>query len=315
MIPIRELAGRVRRSALDIVESRVRWPERPEQLVFEITAACDARCIHCPRHEMDRPKRPMDMALFRRMIDQAAEMKIPELVPNGYGEILTIPRVGEYLAYIRTKPHRFRLLLNTNGYNFNDDKIEALFKYGIDGINITIDGATAETAQAVRVGLKTERIERNIHRILEVRRQRGLTRPHVRVSMVAIPQNVHEAPMFLEKWTGIADMVSIGHMSTRTGGVTLADPDAAAVKPARACVRPFRELNIWANGKAVLCCEDWNEDFIVGDLNEQTLAEIWRGERLASVRRSHAGGCGSDVALCAACNQWVEPGRFVKLWS
>lgn len=264
---------------------------------------------------MDRPKRPMDMVLFRRMIDQAAEMRIPELVPNGYGEILTIPRVQEYLSYIRTKKHHFRLLLNTNGHNFNEDKIAYLFDYEVDGINITIDGATAETAQAVRVGLKTERIERNIHRILEVRRARGLTRPHIRASMVAIPQNVHEAQMFLDKWKGVVDLVSVGHMSTRTGSVTLDDPGAAAVPKASACIRPFRELNVWANGKAVLCCEDWNEDYVVGDLNTQTLAEIWHGERLQEVRRAHAGGCGGDIPLCASCNQWVEPGRFVKLWT
>lgn len=308
-----ESARQTARFLLDAVDSRFRWPARPAQLTFEITAACDARCIHCPRHEMDRPKRPMDFELFKRMVDQAAEMRIPELVPNGYGEILTIPKLDQYLAYIRSKAFDFKLLLNTNGYNFSDDKLRYLFDYRVDGVNITIDGATAETAQAIRVGLKTERIERNIHRMLEMRRERGLKRPFIRVSMVAIPQNVHEGPAFLEKWQGVADAVLVGHMSSRAGALSLDDPQADEVGAKAACVRPFRELNIWANGKAVLCCEDWNEEHVVGDLNHQTLGEIWQGEALRRVRAAHASGCGGDIPLCASCNQWIQPARFVKL--
>src|SRR5262249_39350354 len=79
--------------AKDLLESG-KWPRRPQQLVFEITGACDAKCIHCPRQEMDRPKRQMKMDLFRRMVDQAAEMRIPDLVPNGYGELLLINNLG-----------------------------------------------------------------------------------------------------------------------------------------------------------------------------------------------------------------------------
>lgn len=303
------------RFLLDAVDSRVSWPKRPAQLTFEITAACDARCIHCPRHDMDRPKRPMDFALFTRMIDQAAEMGIRELVPNGYGEILTLPKLADYLSCIRSKSHRFRLLLNSNGYNFTEEKLKMLFDYQVDGINITIDGATAATAESIRVGLKTERIERNIHRLLEMRRERGVTRPFVRVSMVAIPQNVHEGEMFLRKWKGVADGVLVGHMSTRLGSLGLGDPHAAGVRPATACVRPFREMNIWADGRAVLCCEDWNEQHVVGDLNRQTLQEIWRGAALRAVREAHSRGCGGDIAICGSCNQWIRPARFVKLWA
>ncbi|HEX6323301.1 MAG TPA: radical SAM/SPASM domain-containing protein [Vicinamibacterales bacterium] len=303
------------RFMLDAVESRTAWPSRPAQLTFEITAACDARCIHCPRQEMDRPKRPMDFELFTRMIDQAAEMRIPELVPNGYGEILTLPRLGEYLAYIRSKAHRFKLLLNTNGYNFTEEKLRLLFDHELDGINITIDGATAETAQAIRVGLKTERIERNIHRLLEMRRERGVRRPFVRVGMVALPQNVHEGPMFLRKWEGVADAVVVAHMSDRLGSLDLADPHAGKVDTPSACVRPFRELNIWSSGMAVLCCEDWNQQHVVGDLQHETLQEIWRGGALTAARSAHSRGCGADIAICAACNHWMQPPRFVKLWN
>src|SRR5882672_11354223 len=111
--------------ALDLVKNGMEslaWPRRPQALNFEITAQCDARCIHCPRHEMDRSQRPMNFELFARMIDEAAAMGVPLLYPNGFGEILTMrdSMVDQYLGYIRSKQHRFEVALNSNGFRLTD---------------------------------------------------------------------------------------------------------------------------------------------------------------------------------------------------
>jgi MoaA/NifB/PqqE/SkfB family radical SAM enzyme len=61
----------------DIVDGirSFKWPARPEKLGLEITAACDARCIHCPLDKMDRLPRPMEFELFKRIVDEAKELK------------------------------------------------------------------------------------------------------------------------------------------------------------------------------------------------------------------------------------------------
>ena len=162
-VRLRDWAVTAGMNVRDGVKLRFLWPKRPERLNVEIIAVCDAKCIHCPRQDMDRAVRPMAFELFKKVVDEAADLRVPALVPNGYGEILTMPRMGEYLAYVRSKRHDFRIVLNTNGYNMTDAKIEILFEHRVNVLNITIDGATAETAQHIRVGLKTERIENNIH--------------------------------------------------------------------------------------------------------------------------------------------------------
>jgi hypothetical protein len=176
-----------------------------------------------------------------------------------------------------------------------------------------VDGATAATAEQVRVQLELEQIERNIHRVMALRRERGLDYPRIRVGMIVIPQNRHEVDAFLAKWRGVVDYVGLGGVSNRAGSVR---PEMLGAEhaPAKACVLPFRDLNIWSDGKAVLCCDDWNEEYVVGDLNTQTLAEIWRGEPLTRARRAHMEARGSDVAVCAKCNLWRDPGP-ARLWA
>src|ERR1700722_17769066 len=131
-------------AASNHLDSRA-WPARPHSINVELTAICDARCIHCPREDMDRSQRPMDLALFKRLVDEAAEMQVPELCPNGFGELLTLRNLGEYLGYIREKKHPFNILINSNGYRLDDEKIEMFLDHRVDFLNITIDGATAET--------------------------------------------------------------------------------------------------------------------------------------------------------------------------
>jgi hypothetical protein len=302
-------------AARDYLESH-KWPRRPQQLAFEITGACDARCIHCPRQDMNRPKRQMPFDLFRRMVDQAAWMRVPDLVPNGYGEILLINNLDAYMAYIAAQKHRFRVLINTNGHLMTDDKIDLFLRYRVRLLNITIDGATAETAGSIRVGLDTAHIEDNIYRLLARRRALGLRYPKVRVGMVVIPQNRHEVAQFLSKWRGVADYVGCGGFSTRAGSRHFSEEPAASATPERhPCVLPFRELNVWSDGRAVLCCEDWNEEHVVGDLNTQTLQQIWRGAVLREARRLHARLEGDQIALCARCNAWRKPSAGARLWS
>ncbi len=74
------------------------------------------------------------------------------------------------------------------------------------------------------------------------------------------------------------------------------------------------EMNVWADGKAVLCCDDWNEEYAVGDLSSDTLTQVWHGEKLRAAREKHIAGRGAEVSICGKCNLWRES-RGARLWS
>lgn len=141
--------------------------------------------------------------------------------------------------------------------------------------------------------------------------------------MVAMPQNSHEVQSFQGKWRGLVDFVGIGGFSSRLNSVEQVKMSLPQVdgqneevdKKSHACVLPFRDLNIWSDGKAVLCCEDWNEEYVVGDLNTQTIIEIWHGKPFKEVREKHLRGRGGDISMCGRCNAWKEPTFGARLWS
>jgi len=321
----REQARRVLQTVKDGAQS-LQWPKRPQLINLEITAICDARCIHCPREAMDRSQRPMEMEIFKKLVDQAAEMRVPDLCPNGFGEILTMRSFDEHFAYIRSKSHRFRILVNSNGFRLDDEKIESFLRHEVDFLNITLDGATAETFEKIRVRLKLDQIEDNIMRLIRARDARGLQFPKIRVGMIAIPQNMHEIDALLAKWKDVADFVGVGGFTNRAGSLDEkgtfagAHPEAEASSqaivpaPRGHCILPFRDMSIWADGRAVLCCDDWNEEHVVGDLNTQSLREIWTGAALHHARAKHMAGCGHELEICGKCNMW-RGASGARLWS
>jgi radical SAM protein with 4Fe4S-binding SPASM domain len=57
------------------------------------------------------------------------------------------------------------------------------------------------------------------------------------------------------------------------------------------------------NGDVVLCCDDWNHSTVLGNLKEQTIEEIWNGEKLRNIRKAHINGEFYKVRLCSECNK------------
>lgn len=50
------------------------------------------------------------------------------------------------------------------------------------------------------------------------------------------------------------------------------------------CMRPFRELALNIHGDVILCCVDWNQEMKFGNVKNKTLKQIWRSEKMETVR-------------------------------
>jgi len=63
----------------------------PQQLVVELTSACNQGCIFCGRTYMERPKGHMPRALFDRIVEEIGkESPYTELWPAFMGESMLL---------------------------------------------------------------------------------------------------------------------------------------------------------------------------------------------------------------------------------
>lgn len=66
------------------------------------------------------------------------------------------------------------------------------------------------------------------------------------------------------------------------------------------CIRPFNEMFIDHRGKVVLCCQDWGSDAIVGDMNTDSIEDVWKGRMLEQHRKALLNRTRNGI--CAKCD-------------
>jgi radical SAM protein with 4Fe4S-binding SPASM domain len=275
---------------------------RPHEIDIEVTSSCDADCIMCPRKAMSRKVGPMDLTLFKKIVDEAVSLDVRELHLNGYGEISVLRNYKAYLSYIRQKSRSIKIIINTNGMRMDEEMAKAYVEAKVNAVNITIDGATAETFENIRKKLKLDVVEKNVKQLLQIRDQAGKKHPLVRVQMLAMPQNIHEADLFLKKWDGVADRVGIAGLYSRASSIEFTQIDDRRWEKTP-CFLLWKQMPVLSDGTVALCCDDWDGKASQGNLNKSTIKEIWSNQKRQRIRNVHLSGKASKIPLCESCKQ------------
>jgi MoaA/NifB/PqqE/SkfB family radical SAM enzyme len=116
----------------------------------------------------------------------------------GNGEPLMNPDFPRMLA--RLKDHGIVVSFNSNGLLVTEEIARFFVERGIDNVTFSIDGATAATYEAIRVGSDFARVTANVRRLIELRRadpeRKG--RPYVILACVLMSLNLEEAPAMVD---------------------------------------------------------------------------------------------------------------------
>jgi hypothetical protein len=281
-----------------------KYLDHPHELDIEVTSGCDADCIMCPRKQMRRAPGPMPLPLFRTIIDEAVAIGVRDVVLNGYGEISTLRNAREYLSYIRRRSRAIRIIVNTNGMRLSEDLAAAYIEHKVDIVNITIDGATAETFESIRKHLKLETVEANVRRLIEMRNKAG-RRPFIMLHMLDMPQNRHEAPLFLQKWTGLADYAGLAGLLSRGGSV-----ESGPARPNwfdTPCFLLWRQMPILSDGSIAMCCDDWDGTMSLGNVADGGIRKAWRSHARNQLRQLHLRREAAQISLCDGCQSPRRP--------
>ena len=96
---------------------------------------------------------------------------------------------------------------------------------------------------------------------------------------------------------GLINQMSAVEIKTTTAG----SPSSSIRKP---CAAPWRTPNISASGVVTPCCRDLELSLQVGDINHQSLADIWNGKKITALRLVHINGNLTQYPTCLHC---IEP--------
>lgn len=273
----------------------------PIQINIETTSICNARCTMCPRHTMRRTMEEMPFDLYRKIVRDAKAAGTRRFVLTGYGEIFTSrENYGFYIRHMREQIPDALIRVVTNGSLMDRGACQLMIDQEVFRVDVSIDGATATTYEAIRRNLKFAVVLANTRRLIQMKREQRARFPAIRVNLVSQDANAHEIEAFRRAWEQNADYVGDHFLLSRLGAVDNHKPPGSQTP----CILPFTEVNVWSNGDVVICSDDWDGEEVMGNVKDQTLLEIWRGERFRRVRERHRSGAWGEVGACAKCSSF-----------
>lgn len=296
-----------------IVGSKI--PDRPVQFHLEITSKCNLACGFCPVHRVTRGQQ-LSKEEIEGVIRQMATFD-PEYVDFiNYNEPLTCKEFWGYAELVTSLLGHGRLGMVTNGTIMTESIADRILGLHPKQVIFSIDAFTAETYAKVRprwtsVGPVEDRFLRdliyaNVNLYLERVERSGSSAWPV-IEMVVCDLNAHEVAATRDYWLPRLHNQFLAINCTGRGGER-----AFTVPNDNPCSVILDGLWILSDGRVVACCEDWDARDCVGDVREQTLEEIWRGDRIKRFREAHFAGKKKSLAACAECQVSLDGTDYYK---
>ena len=286
---------------LMLATGRDRSPILPEIVQIESTNICNAKCVFCPRDEMHRRQGVMSMDLFRKIVDECAELGITHIRVHNYGEPFMDRRLTEKVRYAKQKGIR-EVGMISNGSLITEDIARGMVEAGLDAINISVDASGREVFEATRLGLNYDKVIANIERLVRIRAEMGKRRPKLILSFVR-QNNSADEQAFIEHWRAIADKIHVTDLHNWAGTL---NRESDVNYP---CYRPWLTFTVLWDGRVSLCCADFDGRTILGNLNTSSIRDIWNAEPYVQARRAHLESGGPDI--CRSCDL---PRKDSPLW-
>ncbi len=284
---------------------KARWhlpvAPRPRYIQLETVTKCNAKCPFCPQNEIVRDPARMPEATWKKIIDDTRGWGVTYR-PFLTNEPFVDNRMPEIVRYIKQGDPTARVEFNTNGELVTEKLAEELLEAGVDIMRFSIDGLSRETYEPSRVGIDFDRVMERVQGFLELWDQGGYRdKVFTEVRMIEVPENSHEVASYREFWGPRCSEVVV--TSLYQWPWTGQKPEDVVLKP---CLKVLDEMFFYTNGKATLCCWDVHGKAVIGDVNEQTVQEIWEGYAAQCLRALLDDGRRDLIHLCSRCNAYRE---------
>lgn len=305
----------------------------PTKLDIENVSRCNFRCTMCQVSEWTNQKRADDMSFedFKDLID--SQYGLVEIKLQGMGEpILGGECFFKMIRYARKKHIWVRTVTNASLLHLRDN-YKKLIDSGVNEIQVSIDGATKETFETIRVGSKFEVVKSNCKLLNDYCRQKGAN--VTKMWTVVQKGNISELPDLVEfahevgfrdmafslnlgdwgqeKWNSTNKAVTVDHtlgqelverLLGRAAelGIKLSfwniNAKYSTTSPDRLCQWPFERSFISSDSRTVPCCMIANPDVL--ELGEpHRFKEEWNSEAYQEFREAHLSG--NIPKACKSC--------------
>lgn len=294
--------------------------EVPFSIQIDICSACNLKCNFCFHSDLQAISNAnckfgvMPYQLFVKIIDDIrnswGDKCVKKLRLFKVGEPLLNHDVVKMVKYAKDSGVAECVEITTNGILLNKSMSEGLIEAGLDIINISVNGIDEKQYKdTCNFDIDYLKFVDNIRYFYE---NKGDCKLFVKYSDTGYTQehkdkfyNCFEKicdEMYVETisstlWQGTKVSSVIKNQHKGTYGQELYQKK----------VCPFLFTTMVVNDKGIvhLCCADWKTEYVLGDLNTDSIKNIWNGDELRKYREFHLKMQKDSIDICKDC-EWLS---------
>lgn len=294
---------------LNEVEKKFKKSDFPLNIAIEVSNNCNLNCIMCTNDKLTRKRGYMDIALYKKIIDEIA-VKNPcaRVWLDFYGEPLLLRYKLYYMIQYAKNKGLQNICMNTNATLMNHEMSEMLLDSGIDFISFDVYGFSKEVLEKVSVGADRDIIYDNVEYFLKRKKERKITDMVAEVKVLELDENRHEVEKIIQYWREKGAWTTLRRAVTWGGAVN--DVIEHKVPEKRvACGYSVGLCAITWDGYVATCALDADASMIYGDVNTTSIEEIWNRRNEELVDKHLSRNFNELPDLCKRCTDWTIIGE------
>lgn len=207
--------------------------------------------------------------------------------------------------------------INTNGSTLTEESIKSLIDAGLDSIKFSFQGADEGTYNEMREGGDYNRLLGIVRAMHEIRGSNPY--PYIQISTTLTAETAEQIENFKNDVGSYCDYYNIGFTKLNHLDVSaMKIPEEEKEKIRRLqenerihriyrpfCPEAFDKLSVNWNGDVTLCCQDYDNFMIAGNILDRDIQEIFTGNAADFYRKIIVAKQYARIRCCEFCYETV----------
>ncbi|MCP3876309.1 MAG: radical SAM protein [Desulfobacteraceae bacterium] len=290
------------------VSNREKVTEFPLYIQIEHSGKCNLRCKSCIhsidsiREEYSKGFKPLDINLYKKILDEANEFSCPSMAFHNNDEPLLLKDLEERIKMASVK-NIIDIIVTTNATLLDEKRADKLLRSGLTKINFSVDAYNRNDYSQIRCNGDFDTVLKNIIYFCDKRNKEGLDFPITRATCVLNKFTIDKMKKIKEFWEGIVDIVEFQNFQAIKNFTEWCRPSGAKIDQNFVCNGPWQQIVIRANGDVVPCCSFYGTEIIVGNIKNTSIYNIWNGKEMSNIRKELLKNNFEFSSACKKCSE------------
>ena len=289
----------------------------PRFIEVEVSTRCNLRCLMCEHTYWQEKNQDMTLAQLKGIVEQFPKLKWIGL--TGIGESFLNSDFMRIVKFV--KDRNLYLELYDTFFLIDEKFARGLIEAGVDRMIVSIDAATPQTYEKIRIGSNFNRVVKNIKGLQRLKKKMKSYYPEVVFHYIISKENIDEVLPFVSFVKKLMDkentsilFTAILHEFAEIKDLVVEIPDKLVERVNQKAQKlgikvawnrnipeekdPISKCNEWTmpfifvDGTVVPCCagneankRDYQRKTAMGNVFKNSFKEIWNGPKYGTLRQ------------------------------